>query len=214
VNQITLAQKVYEYIREGIIDNRYRQGEPLYEAVLSEELSISRTPVREALKMLHKEGLVSIYPRRGAHVNTIDLNALQEIFQIRELLEPILTEAVTPYISINALSRIESKLLSIKEKYEETKNLDVKKARSIGEELHTLIFDTFGNKRLIQILNDLTIERERGCYIATKTGEGKAILFLEQHLGIIAALKERKAEKAKELAAQHVASAKKSLLSR
>lgn len=76
-----------EQIREAIVDGRLHPGERLKEEQLARELGISRTPVREALVMLQAEGLVDAMPNRGSTVRTYSLEALEEMYELRSLLE-------------------------------------------------------------------------------------------------------------------------------
>lgn len=76
-----------EQIREAIVDGRLHPGERLKEEQLARELGISRTPVREALVMLQGEGLVDALPNRGSTVRTYSLRDLEEMYELRELLE-------------------------------------------------------------------------------------------------------------------------------
>jgi DNA-binding GntR family transcriptional regulator len=82
-----LKEWAYETLRAAIIDLRFRPGDSLREAALSERLGISKTPVREALGRLQADGLVELRPYRGAIVTGYELRDLEEIYELRELLE-------------------------------------------------------------------------------------------------------------------------------
>lgn len=79
--------QAYEAIREGILGGRYPAGDRLREEELAEEVGVSRTPVREALRRLDGEGLVEFVPNRGAHVAAWSDGDLDEIFDLRAVLE-------------------------------------------------------------------------------------------------------------------------------
>ena len=206
-----LSQKVYDFLREKIINREYKPGEPILELSVSKELGVSRTPIREALKLLQQENLITVYPKRGAFITTISLDKLLEIFQIRQIVEREVAFLVSPYIDENKLSQIEQKLLSVKEAFDETKDADIRKAIKAGEELHDLMFSTLGNKTLIDIFAQLKVEILRGCDFLSR--DGNSVLYhLEQHLEIIRALKERDREKAKTLVNDHLKEARKELI--
>lgn len=198
-------------MREKILNGKYKPGDPILEISVINELGISRTPFREALKLLQKENLINIFPRRGAFITTVSLDKIREIYQIREIVEGEVARLVAPYISEQELSKIEKKLLTIKKLYEDTQNINTELAVKIGEELHDLIFYTLGNKTLIQVFENLKIDRNRGCDFASR-GVGNALIFLDQHLEIITALKERNGIKAKNLLNKHIKDAKEAIL--
>ena len=83
----SLTTKVYNHIRNGILDGSYKDGDFLVETRLAEELEVSRTPIREALKQLELEGLVVSIPNRGSMVQAISENDIDDIFTIRQILE-------------------------------------------------------------------------------------------------------------------------------
>jgi DNA-binding GntR family transcriptional regulator len=78
---------VYERLRESLIDRTFTPGEPLREAALVERFGVSKTPIREALVRLEREGLVEIAPYRGARARTYDQADVREFYEVRELLE-------------------------------------------------------------------------------------------------------------------------------
>ena len=78
---------VYENLKRRIITNILKPGDPLNEGVLSKELKISKTPVREALQQLEKKGLVENIPGKGAFVSRFSFQDIRELFEIREILE-------------------------------------------------------------------------------------------------------------------------------
>ena len=86
LDKYSLRGKVFNKIREDILEGHYREKDELKEAAISKELGVSRTPVREALRQLELEGLVSIIPNRGAYVNGITAKDIYDIYVIRSYL--------------------------------------------------------------------------------------------------------------------------------
>ena len=78
---------VYQKLREDILNGYYKHGDELREAAVGKEIGVSRTPVREALRQLELEGLVTMVPNRGAFVNGISEQDVQDIYLIRARLE-------------------------------------------------------------------------------------------------------------------------------
>jgi len=94
-----LSQQAYEVIRKRIVEKPYQPGEPILESSLSNEFGISRTPIREALKLLEKENLVTVHPKKGAFITTVSLENVREIWQIREIVEGEVGRRVVCFIS-------------------------------------------------------------------------------------------------------------------
>ncbi len=89
MNYLTYKEKAFKTIRRQIISNQLPAGEPLNERELAGRLSISKTPIREAILLLHNEGLVRFFPKKGAFVAPVTLDDVREIIQIREGIEPV-----------------------------------------------------------------------------------------------------------------------------
>ncbi len=92
---------VYENLKRRIITNILKPGDPLNEGVLSKELKISKTPVREALQQLEKKGLVENIPGKGAFVSRFSFQDIRELFEIREILECEITRRVASKGDLN-----------------------------------------------------------------------------------------------------------------
>ena len=86
-DKYSLRGRVFHRIREDILSGKYEQNEELKEAAIGAELGVSRTPVREALRQLELEGLVTIVPNKGAYVNGITSKDVKDIYAIRSYLE-------------------------------------------------------------------------------------------------------------------------------
>lgn len=86
-DRYSLRGKVFHQLREDILSGHYKEHEELREMAISEEMGVSRTPVREALRQLELEGLVSIIPNKGAYVTGITRKDVEDIYAIRSLLE-------------------------------------------------------------------------------------------------------------------------------
>ena len=99
---------VYEEVRQAIIELRLKPGEALREAAIAEQLGVSKTPVREALARLEQEGLVETTSFKGAVVSGYSPEDLQEIYELRELLEGAAARAAAASASDETLTRLAS----------------------------------------------------------------------------------------------------------
>src|SRR4051794_15630849 len=96
IQRQTIASMTVEALRERILRGDYPEGEPLRQDALADELGVSRIPVREALRQLEAEGLVTFNPHRGAVVSTLSLDEIEELFQLRADIECDLLRRAIP----------------------------------------------------------------------------------------------------------------------
>lgn len=87
-HRVSLKQMAYTYIKEQILNCRYEPGSFLNEQLICDETKVSRTPVRDALIRLEQEGLVTILPKKGVMVTPLQLNDINNIYEVRMMLEP------------------------------------------------------------------------------------------------------------------------------
>jgi transcriptional regulator, gntR family len=111
-NLDTLA---YEYIKNKILNNEYKGKELIYEKEIAEELSISKTPVKDALSRLENEKFVIINPRKSVSVTEINLKLIKDVFQVRSKIEPLLVELTTLSLEKDELKK---SLLDFKKSFE------------------------------------------------------------------------------------------------
>ena len=83
----SLSEKVFHKLQEDILSGKYAVDEELKEKTIGDELGVSRTPVREALRQLELQGLVTITPNKGAHVTGFSKEDLNDIYEIRSVME-------------------------------------------------------------------------------------------------------------------------------
>jgi DNA-binding GntR family transcriptional regulator len=105
IQRQTIASMTVEALRERILRGDYPEGEPLRQDALADELGVSRIPVREALRQLEAEGLVSFSPHRGAVVSSLSLDEIDELFELRAEIECDLLRRAIPKMSKEQLDR-------------------------------------------------------------------------------------------------------------
>ena len=147
-----LRDVVFTSLREAIIKGELRPGERLLEVQLAEQLGVSRTPIREAIRKLELEGLVIMLPRRGATVAGITKKHLEEVLEIRNALEVLAVDLACDKMTEENLN----KLRRMEEKFElAIQSDDIVKLADLDEEFHRLIHQSGGNERLSNILENL-----------------------------------------------------------
>ena len=115
LDNLTLRERVHDHLKQGILANRYAPGTVLLEVPLSEELGVSRGPIREALRSLEAEGLVSITPRRGAVVTSLTRRDFLDAYQVREALETLGMRLAIPRLSDDVLDALDERIARMDE---------------------------------------------------------------------------------------------------
>lgn len=200
IDNTPLSEKIAETLREYIMKGSLKPGERLTEPKLSAMLGISRTPIREALRLLENEGFIDIYPRRGAVVSEITSKDVDEIFIIKTKLESLAARLAVENISeadIKKMMDINEKMM----KYSESKN--VVNLIKLNADFHNIFIEKCNNSRLIKFIESLNKQFKRvTAYSFTETGRIKKVL--EEHKNIIDAFVNRDAEKVEQLVDIHV----------
>lgn len=104
---ITAEEEAYNFLLEAICTGRYRKGERLIAEDIASEIGMSRMPVREAFRRLDAQGLVTLRPNRGAVVSGLDIEQMQEVFEMRSALEGLAVRVAVPNIGERQLAALE-----------------------------------------------------------------------------------------------------------
>lgn len=201
-DKYSLRGKVYDRIREDILNGVYEEHEELKEATLGEKMGVSRTPVREALRQLELEGLVEIIPNKGARVTGITKKDIEDIYQIRYLLEGLSARWATEYITEEQIEKMEETLY-LTEFHAKKGNFT--QVYELDSQFHELMYEASGSKMLNHILTDfhMYVTRIRRTSLAL---DNRSKNSTEEHRAILDAIKARDAKKAEECAHNHVKS--------
>lgn len=103
----SMSEKVYEKLKLDILNNKLKPGHKLIEMDISEELKVSRTPIREALKSLEQDGLVTNFPRRGSIVSEVSIEDALELYEVREYLEGLSVKLICMNVTRNEMKVLE-----------------------------------------------------------------------------------------------------------
>lgn len=199
-DKYSLRGRVFQSIREDILGGRYEQNTELKEAAIGAELGVSRTPVREALRQLELEGLVTIIPNRGAYVNMITAKDVQDIYVIRSMLEGLCARWATQSITAEQLDSMEE-TLCLSEYHTSKKNYE--KLYELDSLFHEQLYEAGGSRILNHILSDFHdyVKMVRKATISTSS---RSVTSTEEHRAIFEAIKEKDPDKAEALAKEHV----------
>jgi DNA-binding GntR family transcriptional regulator len=207
-NYKPLRELVFESLREAIITGKLSPGERLMEIQMAEEMGVSRTPVREAIRKLELEGLVVMLPRKGAYVAGLSLKDITDVFEIRGALEGLAAELAAERITDEELEGLERYLVKITEE-SETGNLT--KVVETDTDFHSLIYSASRNQRLSQIINNLREQIQR-FRTTSLSYPGRMKVAVEEHRKIVEAISSRDGELARKLAHEHMENAENSMM--
>ena len=162
---IPLRDIVFRTLREAIVTGELKPGERLMEIKLANEMGVSRTPVREAIRKLEQEGLVHLTARKGAEVAPINARDLREVLEIRKALESLASKMACRYAKEEDIDVLEEINSDIKKAIESG---DSDRIARLDVRFHEEICTLSGNSQLNGILNRLKehIYRYRLEYIA------------------------------------------------
>lgn len=207
-NYKPLREIVFEHLREAIIGGNLRPGERLMEMQLAEEMGVSRTPVREAIRKLELEGLVIMVPRRGAYVSDLSIKDVAETYEIRAALEALAAGLAAERITADESEELERILVSIGQCIA---NNDLERSIELDEQFHNVLYRASKNERLVQIINNLREQIQR--FRATSLGTpGRLEAVFSEHTKIAEAISDRNAALAERLAMEHIENAENALL--
>lgn len=155
---LPLRDVVFNTLRQEILTGKLKPGERLMEIHLANKLGVSRTPIREAIRKLELEGLVIMIPRRGAEVAQISWKSLKDVLEVRSALDALAIELACERMGQDELELLYKACESFEEA---TKTKDTRKIAEADVVLHDIIVASTGNKRLIQLVNNLSEQMYR-----------------------------------------------------
>lgn len=194
------AEAAFEKLQEAIVTGQLRPNQRLIESELAQSLGMSRTPVREALKLLVAKGYASALPSGGLIVTDHTPSQIRNLFEIREALETMIVKLACQRATEEQLRRIEECHLTV---VEHIHNRDVDGFMKANGAFHDLIFATCGNEQLqslAETYHDQYFDRR---IIRALTGRDWRTQILE-HTSILEALLARNAARAEKAVRRHL----------
>lgn len=203
----SLRGRVFNVIRENILSGVYKHNEALKETKISEELGVSRTPVREAIRQLELEGLVDIIPNKGAIVTSIGAGDIDDIYAIRSRIEGLAARWATEHMTKDDIEYLEeiiylSRFHLKKGHIEQLYDLDTK--------FHEKIYDSSGSRIIKHVLRDFHnyVKRVRLASLASEERAEKSII---EHELILEAMIKKDLDAVERLTNEHVLKTKQNL---
>lgn len=195
-----LREVVYEELKRNIMTGRIVPGTRLMEVDLSNQMGVSRTPIREAIRKLEKEGLVTIQPRHGAYASDVSVDDMVDLLDVREELEGFSAELAAKRITPEEIDRLEN----ITDDYEfAVKHNDTEQMIFCDEQFHKEIVEITGNNTLVKfstMAQELALRFRYIYYDDFSRYENMP----SEHRGIIAALKSGDSVEARRVVSEHI----------
>lgn len=203
-----LRELVCEHIREAIINGVFAPGERLMEIQMADEMGVSRTPVREAIRKLEMEGFVVMIPRRGTYVSDISIKDINDVYEIRTSLDMLAAGLAAERISDEELEELQRLLVQVGRAIEDN---DMNKVLEADIAFHDVLYKASRNERLRNIINNL---REQITVIrgVSMRYPGRLKDTQEEHRALVECIAARDVEKSQEVARIHLENAEKTLM--
>ena len=151
-NHRPLREIVYEELKREILVGEIAPGTRMMEIELADEMGVSRTPVREAIRKLEKEGLVTIEPRKGAYASDVSIKDMVDVLEVREDLEAMAAAMAAQKVNKDEKQALIEATMEYKEAVESERTEDIIRC---DEKFHQLIVNCSGNKTLVQLFSQV-----------------------------------------------------------
>ncbi|MFJ4841964.1 GntR family transcriptional regulator [Streptomyces sp. NPDC088746] len=198
------AERVYTHIKEAVLDRRYEGGTLLTEGDLAEAVGVSRTPVREALLRLEVEGLIKLYPKKGALVLAVSAQEISDVVETRLLVEEFAARKAVP-ASAQLIARLE-RLLEEQRELAEVGDLA---AVSVKDRcFHAEIVKNAGNEILSRLYDQLRDRQLRMGVAVMEAHPGRIAANITEHGELLDAIRAGDAEGAALVVRRHVSRVK------
>ena len=197
---LPLRDVVFNTLREAILKGELKPGERLMELQLAAKLGVSRTPIREAIRMLEQEGLAVTIPRKGAEVAKMTEKDMEDVLQIREALDELAAKIACEQISEEQLEEL---VATMHEFEESTKTDNVKKIAEADVKFLDIIYQSTGNPKLVNMLNNLREQMYR-YRVEYLKDENNYPTLMKEHKDIVEGLVRKNKMQVTETMHQHV----------
>lgn len=198
----TVSAAAYRQLREAILQGQIPMGGRINELELAGAWSVSRTPIRDALRRLEAEGLVQSVPGRGVIVPVLSLTDIDELYELREVLEARAARRAAERANAEYHSRLNDLIRALGAAL---KDDDVDRMTTIDEDIHTAVAAMAGNVRLERAIETVRAQVHH-VRLRSFRARGRAAKSLREMAKLVAAMRRRDATRAEAAMREHVAS--------
>lgn len=197
---LPLRDVVFKTLRQAILTGELKPGERLMEIHLANKLGVSRTPIREAIRQLELEGLVTMVPRRGAQVAHITQKSMSDVLEVRLALDELAVKLACERITNEEIALLKEACIQFENAVDTG---DSRKIATADVAFHDIIFKSTRNPRLTQMVNNLAEQMYRYRFEYIKDNEIHAIL-IKEHRAILDAITGRDQDAARKAIHIHI----------
>ena len=205
---LPLRDVVFNTLRQAILLGELKPGERLMEIHLADKLGVSRTPIREAIRKLELEGLVTMVPRKGAEVAQITEKSMNDVLEVRRALDALCAELACDRITDEELEALGH---ACEDFGAAVRTKDLKQIAQADVALHDIIVKATGNQRLIQLVNNLSEQMYRYRFEYIKDTNQHETL-VEEHRIIYQSIANKDKQTAAEAAKTHIDNQEKAII--
>ena len=203
-----LRDMVFDVLMSAIMQGQLSPGERLLEVQLADEMGVSRTPVREAIRRLELEGFVVIVPRKGAYVAGLSINDVEEVYEIRTVLETLAVRLAAQRMQPADYAQLDELAEKMGATWQEG---NVDNWVSLDASFHELLYKFSRNERLVSMMSNIMEQLSRYRIISLANVEVRHN-SLSEHQDLIEALKRHDSEAAAAAVEKHIENTKQSLV--
>jgi DNA-binding GntR family transcriptional regulator len=190
INDKRLWVKAYDWVKENLFSGTLEEGAPLSENMLAQEVKISRTPIREALRQLAQDGFITLVPGKGAFVSSTTIDDVREIYEIRRLLEPYAARTAVYRIPDSYIDEIEEKWKETVSNLTDGRNINLSDVAALDMSFHSALIRYTANGRLRDAMQPYNAQIERFQLLSAKS-LSNLMETTKQHLNLIECIRRR-----------------------
>lgn len=205
----TIRGQVYELLKQAICDGEFEPGQWLQENELAEKLSVSRSPIREALRQLSADGLVVEVPNKGVFVREFTAKDIEEIFDIRVLMENYAIDKINEHLSAEDCTQLRNCMKQVENTFAKQ---DLSSYIEADAQLHDLIIKLSGNNFLVIAYERIHIMIQQFRSFSLLDNQQRFDESILEHRSIVENILNHCPEKAKEINAHHLSLAKEQII--
>jgi len=195
-----ILPKVLDVLRNAIVQGDLEPGERLNESSIASKLGISRSPVREAIKVLESENLAQTFSRRGAFVKDLTVREIEDFYMVLRVINSPAIRIAAEKMNSKKEKGLKALMDQIGRSYEAD---DIQKNRLLARRFHRFIIEATENDLLLKIYDSLRVQEERFRYYALKAGPDDIAEAHAEHFAIAEALLARDPDRAESITNHH-----------